>query len=69
LHPLQQRLAQRLFQPLDLQTDRGLRPAKLFGRNGETALFNNRDKSAQGIEIEMAERHRANLFLIHINNQ
>ena len=55
--PLDQPAAEPLFEPLQLQTDRGLRRPHGFSRAREAAKLGDADESLDGIEVEGAFGH------------
>ena len=55
--PLDQPAAEPVFEPLQLQADRGLRRPHGFSRAREAAKLGDADESLHGIEVEGASDH------------
>jgi hypothetical protein len=55
--PVQERMSQILFQPPDLLTDRRLGPMDPFTRAGEAAGVDDRDETAEKVEVEHIFHH------------
>ena len=55
--PMQQRIAERVFQPLDLLAHGRLRAVDALARAGEAAGVDDGDEAAQKVEIEHGHYH------------
>lgn len=61
---LHQPAAEPLLEPLELETDAGLRGLQRLGREREAAELDDADEGQDGIEIEGARNHFKKLSLI-----